>query len=479
MIAMAIANQPKLLIADEPTTALDVTIQAQVLEVLGDAQRETGAAMLLITHDLGVVAGLADRVVVMYAGRVVEEGTLDEIFYGARHPYTLGLLRSLPRLGRARGGRLSTIPGTPPSLLSLPPGCALAPRCAYAIDACREAVPPLVEVSGEVGHRSACIRAAELPRARGGGRDVSEAGPIVEVSHVVKEFPAKAGHFGEGTGTVHAVDDVSFTLGRNETLGLVGESGCGKSTTARLVLRLLELTSGSVRFDGRELADLGRRELRELRGQLQIVFQDPYASLNPRMRVFDVLAEPLVIQGRRSEAKRRVSELLEMVGLNPEHANRYPHEFSGGQRQRIGIARVGVGAGRRRAGRTGLRVGRLDPSPDPQPARRAARPAVAFVPVHRARPVGCSPHRGPRRGDVSREDRGDRNLRRHLHARRASVHAGAALGRARTRSAPRANASADRAAGRSAERARSAERLSVPNAVLEERRTSARSRSRS
>jgi oligopeptide/dipeptide ABC transporter ATP-binding protein len=169
---------------------------------------------------------------------------------------------------------------------------------------------------------------------------VSDAGPIVEVSHVVKEFPAKAGHFGEGTGTVHAVDDVSFSLGRNETLGLVGESGCGKSTTARLVLNLLEPTSGSVRFDGRELRDLGRRELRALRGRLQIVFQDPFASLNPRMRVFDILAEPLVIQGRRSEAKGRVTELLEMVGLNPEHANRYPHEFSGGQRQRIGIARA-------------------------------------------------------------------------------------------------------------------------------------------
>ena len=163
MIAMAIANQPKLLIADEPTTALDVTIQAQVLDVLRAAQSETGAAMLLITHDLGVVAGLADRVAVMYAGRVVEEGTVDEIFYEARHPYTLGLLRSLPRLARARGGRLSTIRGTPPSLLSLPPGCALAPRCAYAIDACRESVPPLVEVSGETAHRSACIRAGELP----------------------------------------------------------------------------------------------------------------------------------------------------------------------------------------------------------------------------------------------------------------------------------------------------------------------------
>ena len=356
MIAMAIANDPAVLIADEPTTALDVTIQAQVLDVLERIQDRTNSSILLITHDLGVVAGIADRVMVMYAGRQVEIGDVDQTFYDPRHPYTRGLLGSLPRLDRAGSGRLTRIEGQPPSMVFLPSGCAFHPRCVYAdLDGVCVTQRPEMQVLHS-GHASACHFATTLdsmtPRdseadarthaARAASSSAGDAGDaVLQVDDLVKEFPMRAGVFGRRTETVKAVSGLSFEITRGRTLGLVGESGCGKSTTGRLVLQLIEATSGSVRFRGEELATKKAGELRALRGKIQIVFQDPYASLNPRMSVRGIIGEPLRIHHvDRGNELARVKDLMALVGLNPEHANRFPHEFSGGQRQRIGIARA-------------------------------------------------------------------------------------------------------------------------------------------
>jgi peptide/nickel transport system ATP-binding protein len=366
VIAIAMANDPKVIIADEPTTALDVTIQAQVLDALKAAREQTQASLILITHDLGVVAGMAERVMVMYAGRAVESGPADEIYYRSRMPYTLGLLGSLPRLDSESRGPLRPIPGAPPSLLNLPPGCSFAPRCPLVIGRCLAEDPALKEVTA-LDHRAACHRSAELDGVgtelfaptwtdSGDGvvadlaiQDAAErlAGPgeetLVEVRDLVKHFPIRGGKIVRHTvGEAHAVCGVSFDLKERETLGLVGESGCGKSTTARTVLQLIRATSGSVCYDGTDLTTRSRSQLRPLRQQVQVVFQDPYASLDPRMPVGDIVAEPLRVHGRwdRAGGPKRVAELFEMVGLNPEHRNRYPHEFSGGQRQRVGIARA-------------------------------------------------------------------------------------------------------------------------------------------
>jgi peptide/nickel transport system ATP-binding protein len=373
VIAMAMANDPEVILADEPTTALDVTIQAQVLEALKAARDQTHASVILITHDLGVVAGMADRVMVMYAGRAVETAPSDEAFYHPRMPYTLGLLGSLPRLDVDGGGPLRPIPGSPPSLVNMPPGCPFRPRCPLAYDRCETEEPPLAPVAVE--HAAACHRSAELvgvgtelyaptwadtadwadapdpvlsAAAHNGAAAAAPAGApggglVIEVTNLVKHFPIRGGGLvRHQVGEAHAVCGVSFELHRRETLGLVGESGCGKSTTARTVLQLLKATSGSVKFDDQELTTQTRRELRPLRQQLQVVFQDPYASLDPRMPVGEIVAEPLHIHGRwsRENGPKEVSELFRMVGLNPEHRNRYPHEFSGGQRQRVGIARA-------------------------------------------------------------------------------------------------------------------------------------------
>jgi peptide/nickel transport system ATP-binding protein len=357
MIAMAIANDPELLIADEPTTALDVTIQAQVLDVLERIQDRTNSAILLVTHDLGVVAGIADRVMVMYAGRQVEIGDVDQTFYEPRHPYTRGLLGSLPRLDESRARqRLTRIAGQPPSLVFLPSGCAFHPRCAYAdlspTGPCVSERPEMKVVGS--AHLSACHFAERLdemtPResepevpaaALGVPVDDSDSGPILAVTDLVKEFPVRGGTFRRSGATVKAVSGLTFSIARGETLGLVGESGCGKSTTGRVVLQLEGATSGEVEFRGEDLAKKSNRQMRVLRGKIQIVFQDPYASLNPRMTVRAIIAEPLRIHRRhRGNELVRVRELMALVGLNPEHVNRFPHEFSGGQRQRIGIARA-------------------------------------------------------------------------------------------------------------------------------------------
>ena len=353
VIAIAMANDPDVIIADEPTTALDVTVQAQVLEVLRTAREQTRASVILITHDLGVVAGMADRVLVMYAGKAVEAGLADDIFYRSRMPYTLGLLGSLPRLDLDRAEPLRPIPGSPPSLLGLPRGCPFAPRCPLAYQRCLTEEPALGPVAA--GHGSACHRSAELDAGTAifmterpvltapAITDSAGGPPVIGVTALVKHYPVRSGRLvRRQAGEAHAVCGVSLELRAGETLGLVGESGCGKSTTARTILQLLRPTAGSVRFEGRELTTQGRRQLRPLRQHLQVVFQNPFASLDPRMLVGDIVAEPLRVHGRwdRRAGPQRVEELLRLVGLNPEHRNRYPHEFSGGQCQRVGIARA-------------------------------------------------------------------------------------------------------------------------------------------
>ncbi|TDB98038.1 ABC transporter ATP-binding protein, partial [Nonomuraea longispora] len=345
MIAMAIANDPDVIICDEPTTALDVTVQAQVLEVLKKVQRKTGAAIIMITHDLGVVAGFADRVLVMYAGRPVEVGGVDDVYYRTRMPYTAGLLGSIPRVDG--GGRpLTPIEGSPPSPGALPPGCPFAPRCPMRIDACERDEPPLFEVGD--GHHAACIRWKEVApydadasgapgSARPAPRRATRA--VLEVRGLVKDYPLfKGSLFRRRVGTVHAVAGVGFDLREGETLGLVGESGSGKTTTLTQILELAAPQAGVITVLGHDTARLDAARRTEIRREMQVVFQDPLASLDPRMTVHDILAEPLRTHGR--PPGRRVGELLSLVGLDPSHAARYPQDFSGGQRQRIAVARA-------------------------------------------------------------------------------------------------------------------------------------------
>ena len=359
MIAMAMANRPDVIIADEPTTALDVTIQAQVLEVLQTARRATGAAIVVITHDLGVIAGLADRVAVMYAGKLVEVGAVDDVFYRPRMPYTLGLLGSLPRIEAGARQPLTPIEGNPPSLVDLPPGCPFAPRCPMRIERCVQEEPALVLMPASgAGHAAACHRSDEVeagnltsldvfaappPPAEMAARTPREQRPVMlEVRDLVKEYPLNKGAvFRRRVGTVHAVSGISFDIRERETLGLVGESGCGKTTTIMEILELVEPVSGSIVVLQRDTKAMSRAERFAVRRDLQVVFQDPMASLDPRLPIGEILAEPLQAHGVAPDARAaRVGELLRLVGLRPEHVNRYPQQFSGGQRQRIGIARA-------------------------------------------------------------------------------------------------------------------------------------------
>jgi peptide/nickel transport system ATP-binding protein len=354
MIAIALACNPKLIIADEPTTALDVTIQAQILELMKDLSRRLQISLVIITHNLGVVARYADRVNVMYAARIVEQGTADDIFHTPRHPYSIGLMRSVPRLDLPRAARLESIEGLPPDLRSPPPGCRFAPRCPYRIDACAGEVA-LTQVGQ--GHHSACIRAGAIasgalaieprkPLATGATRAFEVDKPLLAVDGLKKHFKvnvARPGLFASRTATVKAVDDVSFSIAAGETLGLVGESGCGKTTVGRVVLKLDDPTAGTIRFENADIAYKSHRELREVRRKIQVIFQDPFSSLNPRMTVGQIIGEPLRVYRLapdKAAERKRVDQLLDQVGLFPYHAERYPHELSGGQRQRVGIARA-------------------------------------------------------------------------------------------------------------------------------------------
>jgi peptide/nickel transport system ATP-binding protein len=387
MIAMALALEPKLLIADEPTTALDVTIQAQVLELLQRLTSERRTATLLITHDLGVVARMAQRVAVMYAGYIVETGSASDLFETPSHPYTIGLLHSIPR-GDNKASALVPIEGMPPDQRTTPVGCPFASRCAWRLPVCWRTNPSLRPVQSKSlsmtrfpaeNHSFACHNpptpseaaagrplqerfAAAAPPSVSRGLDgtavpapISRAAPkvtpaakltgasLLEVRSLKVYFPFRHGFlFGRRAGNVHAVDDVSFTLHRSETLGLVGESGCGKSTTGRAILRLQEPTSGAVCLDGVDITALDKERLRSTRRRMQMIFQDPFASLNPRMTVDNIVAEPLEAHATVAPGERRdkVNDLLAMVGLAQEFGRRYPFEFSGGQRQRIGIARA-------------------------------------------------------------------------------------------------------------------------------------------
>jgi peptide/nickel transport system ATP-binding protein len=409
MIAMALACEPKLLIADEPTTALDVTIQKQILELIDSIRRRLSMAVILVTHDLGVIAGTADRVAVMYAGRIVETAPTTTLFANPRHPYTEALFDALPERAAASAaagtgsGRLYNIPGQPPDLTDPPRGCKFAARCRYAQDSCRETEPPLTDADGKHAYRcffpvgrgvdpgldgaqdagdlaspgseggpdgggvagaGAGVRAAGLgeeerddllrgadagtlrrgfgraPERGAAGRDPKD---LLVVSRLVKNFTVTAGAvLQRRIGQVSAVADVSFAIPAGSTFGLVGESGCGKTTVGRLIVGLEKPSSGSLVLGGRDLASLSGRERRRQARLVQLMFQDSYASMDPRMRVSTILREPMVIQrdGSRASQAKRVAAMLNEVGLPAAAAERYPHEFSGGQRQRLGLARA-------------------------------------------------------------------------------------------------------------------------------------------
>ena len=353
-IALALITNPSLLIADEPTTALDVTIQAQIIELVADLQRRLQMAIIWITHDLGVVAGLVEKVAVMYAGYIVEKAPVRDLYNKSSHPYTLGLLESIPSLEGAEE-RLVPIKGSPPDLLEQVPGCPFAPRCRFVVERCWEENPPLAVVAPD--HTAACwqweaVRNEAISinqmtlaaKATSNKENSHEPAPetLLAVHNLEKHFPIHRGILGRQVGAVKAVDGVSFEVKQGETVGLVGESGCGKSTMGETILRLLEPTDGQIFFAGQNLTTLNYKQLGPVRRHMQMIFQDPYSSLNPRHTVGSIIREGLDIHniGHSEEREMRVAKLMEMVGLNPSYASRYPHEFSGGQRQRIGIARA-------------------------------------------------------------------------------------------------------------------------------------------
>ena len=359
MIAIAIANNPDVIIADEPTTALDVTIQAQILDVLAKAQKETGAAVVLITHDLCGVAGAADDFLVMYAGRPVERASIDDVFQHPSMPYTMGLLGAVPKPHIAASQRLVPIQGNPPSLVDIPKGCPFSPRCPLATPECSLSEPNLEVVDANSGHLASCRRLQEIIDKNMKYTDVfpvpdllpadwadvpRDQRPVtLEVDHLVKHFPLTGGGmFRRTIGQVAAVDDVTFKIRQGETLALVGESGSGKSTTLMEIMNLMKPEDGRIVVLGHDLAELKKKaERKALRKDLQIIFQDPMSSLDPRMPIYDVLAEPLKVhKWSKEKINRRIGELMELVGLNPAYVDRFPAQFSGGQRQRISIARA-------------------------------------------------------------------------------------------------------------------------------------------
>lgn len=346
MIAIALACKPNALIADEPTTALDVTVQAEIMQLLKSLQNDLGTAIVLITHDLGVVAENADRVGVMYGDMIIERGTCKEIFKDPQHPYTAALLKSIPDVTMDVREKLVSIDGTPPDLLAPPSGCAFAPRCKYCMPICKKKMPPKTDITDS--HSTLCwlkndmAPTIDLTSKKGDVKefleevDLSNAEKVLELKNLKKYF--KVGK----KKMLKAVDDVSFFIRKGETLGVVGESGCGKTTCGRTIMNLYDPTSGEVLYNGKNVFKMKAKEKKKFRKDVQMIFQDPYASLNPRMTVSDIIAEGLNINNIYTGGKRqpRIDALLNMVGLNKEHGNRFPHEFSGGQRQRVGIARA-------------------------------------------------------------------------------------------------------------------------------------------
>ena len=355
MIAMALVCKPRILIADEPTTALDVTTQMQILDLIDELRDEYKMGVILITHDLGVVAGHTDRVAVMYAGRIVETAPTKTLFTEPKHRYTSSLMAALPERALAAGTKLFSIPGAPPSLTNLPVGCRFAARCLWATDECRAGYPSL---SGDETHTFSCYHPVqegdESPAVLQGKLDSNKtdgaAENVPQISHEtlldVKEASreyesAGSGFFKREKGVVSAVDRVSITVNKGETYGLVGESGCGKSTVGRLIAGLEPPSGGAIELDGRDLATLKGHDAVRIHRDVQMMFQDSYAAMDPRMRIDQILAEPMSIQktGNARQIAERIMEILEQVGLTEEILDRYPHEFSGGQLQRIGFAR--------------------------------------------------------------------------------------------------------------------------------------------
>ena len=343
MIAIALAGEPELLIADEPTTALDVTMQAQILDLLAQLQAERGMAILLITHDLGVVARLAQRIGVMYAGELVEIAGREQFFTQPAHPYTQALFAALPDAGR-RGAPLRTIVGQVPALSALPPGCRFAPRCPQAMPVCREENP--VWRVDACGAQVRCHWQNEGEAVPAAGESATDdaapatLAPLLQIRDLAVHFPIRKGILQRVVGQVKAVDGVSLTLAPGRTLALVGESGCGKTTVGKALLQLIRPTAGSVRVNGEEWVGARGKSLRQARRQAQMVFQNPFASLNPRLRVGEIIAEGMQALGGQGEPATAIAALLQAVGLPADAAGRFPHEFSGGQRQRIAIARA-------------------------------------------------------------------------------------------------------------------------------------------
>ena len=351
VIAIAIANSASLIIADEPTTALDVTIQAQVLKLLTDLRDKFGIAVILITHDMGVVAEMCDDMIVMYGGRVVERGTVADVFNDPQHPYTHDLLRSMPRLSGVRRDRLPTIPGSTPDLSRLPSGCAFHPRCTLAEPACSKQLPVLMPVTETPGREAACLvlqRDGKLPENEQGDTPETEAhepavrqeAPAMEVRDLRVDFGSKRRFFSKEP-PFFAVDGVNLSIRPGETLGLVGESGCGKTSLTRTIVGVNTPSAGEILVDGVDVTSFDHEAAARVRANVQYVFQDPYASLNPRLNVRQILSEALEQRGLAgSEREAECLRLLDLVGLDPTYLDRYPKAFSGGQRQRIGIARA-------------------------------------------------------------------------------------------------------------------------------------------
>lgn len=347
VIAIALANKPKLLIADEPTTALDVTIQAQILSLLSELRHKLGIAVIMITHDMGVVAELCDDVVVMYGGRVVESGTVTDIFQSPRHPYTAALFKAVPRVDGADDG-LNAIPGNPPLAGSLPSGCAFRERCSFAHAACESQVPPLVALSET--HAAACLYsndeekklAPSMPATAAERKElIADPLPILEVKNLKTDVNATSKSFFRAHNQIYAVDDVSLQVLPGQTMGLVGESGCGKSTLSRTIVGINKVANGSIIVDGRDVTAMTAEDKSHIAQTIQYVFQDPSAALNPRRTIGQSLAEALeIVNMFGDEALHRSEELADQVGLSKTHLNRYPYELSGGQKQRVGIARA-------------------------------------------------------------------------------------------------------------------------------------------